>query len=76
MMVLGTSSTQVWPGCSGMGTPNALTNCVGDPRVDAVPGGLDGHPVAVDRRRCRGVGVQVRLHLQAALGVLEPRARS
>ena len=34
MMVLGTSSTQVWPGCRGIGTPNALTNCVGEPSVE------------------------------------------
>ncbi len=40
MMVLGTSSTQVWPGCSGIGTPKALTNWVGDPSVERcqVPG--------------------------------------
>ena len=40
MMVLGTSSTQVCPGCSGIGTPNALTNWVGEPSVERcqVPG--------------------------------------
>ena len=34
MIVLGTSSTQVWPGCSGIGTPNALTNWVGEPSAE------------------------------------------
>jgi hypothetical protein len=34
LIVLGTSSTQVWPGARGTGTPNAFTNWVGDPRVE------------------------------------------
>ena len=34
MMLDGTSSTQVWPGWSGMTCPAAFTNCVGEASVE------------------------------------------
>ena len=72
-MVLGTSSTQVWPGLRGIGVPAVVTNCVGEPSVGAVPGARDLDPVAEDLGGAAGVGVEVGLHLEAALAVFEPR---
>ncbi len=66
-IVLGTSSTQVEPGSSGMTCPAELTNCVGEPRVERCQLPWILLAVAEDDGRAAGVGIQVRLHLEAAL---------